>query len=183
VAAFSLANRDSQSSADSEQARVNSSFVLKVGNDIQTGINRAVADGFPPANLSTNLKFQETTTAGELNLFDDTLKYLIRPQFPPTALAVPANQPFAASGTLEAAITEVAVDGVGVELENEAVITIANLKEDVCKRINVTVNGKIVTDAPETTLALAAAAGQREGCFGSDGEFSYFRVIATDVST
>jgi len=56
-----------------------------------------------------------------------------------------------------------------------------NIKEDVCKRINVTTNGKVVTDAPEATLSAAAALGQREGCFGTGTAFSYFRVVATDT--
>ena len=74
VAAFSLANRDSQSSADTEQARVNASFVLKVGNDLQTGINRAVADGFSPAKLETNMYFDKTESTGDnLNLFNPEL--------------------------------------------------------------------------------------------------------------
>lgn len=182
VAAFSLANRDSQSSADSEQARVNASFVLKVGNDMQTAVNRAVADGFQPSQLTTKMKFVNTSTAGELNLFDDTLKYVIRPQFPLTALKDTTKQPFAATAT-EATWGLEAVAGVGVTAEKEAILVIGNVKEDVCKRINVTTNRTLVTDAPRATLALAAGAGEREGCFGGAGTFSYYRVVATDVST
>ena len=49
VAAFSLANRDNQTSADTEQARVNASFMLKVGNDLQSAVSRAIADGAQPS--------------------------------------------------------------------------------------------------------------------------------------
>ena len=180
VAAFSLANRDSQSSADSEQARVNASFVLKVGNDLQTGVNRAIADGFAPGQLISKMKFKATTTAGELDLFNPTLKYLIRPQFPTTALKTPADQPFDATNPKASFASAVAVAGAGSS-DKEAIIVVDNIKEDVCQRINVTANGKLVTDAPFGTLALAAADGQREGCFGATGTFSYFRVVATDV--
>ena len=180
VAAFSLANRDSQSSADSEQARVNASFVLKVGNDLQTGVNRAIADGFAPGQLIGKMKFKATTTAGELDLFNPTLKYLIRPQFPTTALKTASEQPFDATNPKASFAAATAVAGAG-SVEKEAIIVVDNIKEDVCQRINVTTNGKIVTDAPFGTLALAAGDGQREGCFGATGTFSYFRVVATDV--
>ena len=178
VAAFSLANRDSQSSADSEQARVNASFVLKVGNDLQTGVNRAIADGFPAKDVKGKLVFK-TASTGELDLFDSTLKYLIRPQFPTTALQVPANQPFDATTPLATFSANVVV-GAGSG-DKETIISVSNLKEDVCKRINVTTNGKLVTDAPDATVAAAALLGKREGCVGSGTSFSYFRVVATDT--
>jgi hypothetical protein len=183
VAAFSLANRDSQSSADSEQARVNASFVLTVGNNLQTAVSRAIADGFQPADLVANMKFlqSEATADGELNLFDESLKYMIRPPFPLTALETTANQPFTAT-TTEATWEDEAVAGVGVETELEAIIVIGNIKEDVCRRINVTANRVVVTDPIIATLSAAAAAGLREGCFGTAPTFSYFRVVATDVS-
>lgn len=178
VAAFSLANRDSQSSADSEQARVNASFVLKVGNDLQTGVNRAIADGFPAKDVKGKLVFK-TAATGELDLFDSTLKYLIRPQFPTTALQDPSKQPFDAS-TPQASFSTHVVVGAGSG-DKETVIEVSNLKEDVCKRINVTTNGKLVTDAPDATVAAAALLGKREGCVGSGTAFSYFRVVATDT--
>ena len=131
VAAFSLANRDSQSSADSEQARVNASFVLTVGNNLQTAVSRAIADGFQPGEIVTNMKFiqSEATADGELNLFDESLKYMIRPPFPLTALEDTADQPFTAS-TTTATWAEDNVAGVGVEGENEAIIVIGNIKEE-----------------------------------------------------
>ena len=183
VAAFSLANRDSQSSADSEQARVNASFVLTVGNNLQTAVSRAIADGFQPGEIVANMKFiqSEATADGELNLFDESLKYMIRPPFPLTALEDTADQPFTAS-TTTATWAEDNVAGVGVEGENEAIIVIGNIKEDVCRRINVTANRAVVTDAILATIAAAADAGLREGCFGASPDFSYYRVVATDVS-
>jgi hypothetical protein len=178
VAAFSLANRDSQSSADSEQARVNASFVLKVGNDLQTGVNRAIADGFPAKDVKGKLVFK-TASTGQLDLFDSTLKYLIRPQFPTTALQDAAKQPFDATTPL-ASFSAAVVVGAGSG-DKETIIEVSNLKEDVCKRINVTTNGKLVTDAPDATVAAAALLGKREGCVGSGTAFSYFRVVATDT--
>jgi hypothetical protein len=185
VAAFSLANRDSQSSADSEQARVNASFVLKVGNDLQTGVNRAIADGFNPANLVSNLALNGTASSGAtLNLFDPTLKYMVRPQFPTTALIAAGTQPFADSTTANgAALQTVSITGVGGG-DQDAVITVKGLKEDVCKRINVTANGVLVSAGLPTGINSGDSAGWREGCYngGTTNGGVYFRVIATDVA-
>jgi hypothetical protein len=187
VAAFSLANRDSQSSADTEQARVNASFVLKVGNDIQTGVNRAIADGLAPENLTSSgvLLNQTASSASALNLFDSNLKYVVRPQFPPTALnTATTTQPFAGSDGVGTGATgnwvAKAVTGAGSS-NREAIIQIPGLKPDVCKRINVTANSVLVTaDLPAD---LTAAPGEwREGCFGtSSSAGTYFRVVATDA--
>jgi hypothetical protein len=187
VAAFSLANRDSQSSADTEQARVNASFVLKVGNDLQTGVNRAIADGLSPDKLtSSGVVFdQNASTATALNLFDVNLKYVVRPQFPPTALnAADTAQPFAGSdgaGTgATAAWAAKAVTGAG-GTNREAIITVPGLKPDVCKRINVTANGTLVTADLPADLA-GTPATWREGCFGTNSSAgTYFRVVATDA--
>jgi hypothetical protein len=180
VAAFSLANRDSQSSADSEQARVNASFVLKVGNDIQTGINRAVADGLQPDQLVSKLGLAKTAPTDGLVLFDPTLKYMVRPQFPPTALASSTTaQPFigtdgeglGATATLAAPTN---ITGVGGSLK-EVIVKIPGLKKDVCSRINVTTNGALVTDTIPGTIST------REGCVDETGVFTYYRVVATDA--
>ena len=182
VAAFSLANRDSQSSADSEQARVNASFVLKVGNDLQTGINRAIADGFAPANLEDDMVFNNAASDGTtLNLFDPTLKYMVRPQFPNTALVVGGAQPFLDGATNDAAWEVTAITDVG-GADADAVVTVTGLKEDVCKRINVTANGVLVSAALPGAIDDTTSAGWREGCFGDATGFTYFRVVATDVA-
>jgi len=191
VAAFSLANRDSQSSADTEQARVNASFVLKVGNDLQTGVNRAIADGLNPANLTASgVLFDDGASSGSaVNLFDSTLKYVVRPQFPPTALISGAVQPFAGSDGAGKGATAVwaskAVTGAGGTAK-EAIVTIPGLKADVCKRINVTANNELVTATLPATLTAttpASFASWREGCFGAGDStaHTYFRVVATDA--
>jgi hypothetical protein len=118
---------------------------------------------------------------GDLNLFDDSLKYMIRPPFPLTALENADAQPFA-EDTTSATWQERPVVGVGVEAQNEAIIVIGNLKEDVCRRINVTANRAVVTDDIIASVEVAAGAGLREGCVGATPDFSYFRVVATDVS-
>jgi hypothetical protein len=118
VAAFSLANRDSNNSADTEQARVNASFVMKAGNDIQTALSRAVADGLPPANINaTGVVFDNTvSSATVVNLFDTKLRYAVRLQFPVTALATATTvQPFAGTNITTgagatASLTQVAID-------------------------------------------------------------------------
>jgi hypothetical protein len=182
VAAFSLANRDSQSSADTEQARVNASFVLKVGNDLQTGVNRAIADGFTPRSLSDNMAFDDTTSDGTtLNLFDETLKYMVRPQFPTTALVDPDVQPFADAAENGVEWQEVAIADVG-GTDLEAIVTVTGLKEDVCRRINVTANGVLVSATLPTGINAGDAEGWREGCFEDGTDFVYFRVVATDAA-
>lgn len=188
VAAFSLANRDSQSSADSEQARVNSSFVLKVGNDIQSGISRAVADGFPPANLGTGILFTSAaSSATQVNLFDTSLRYVSRPQFPPTALATSSTvQPFMGTDNLgagaTASMTLAAVTGVG-NTDREAIVLVPGLKNDVCQRVNVTANGSLVTAAiPTDAPGAGTVAAWREGCYVNAGVNTYFRVVATDAA-
>ncbi len=183
VAAFSLANRDSTNNADNEQARVNASFVLKVGSDMQTGINRAIADGFPTAGIPDKLLLDETAAdaeAGELNLFDPTLRYVSRPQFPPTALDDPTEQPFGDTTGAGASVlfTSVGIDGVG-QSDNDVVLEIPGLRQDVCRRINVSANNLLPTAAP---LEEPGANGAREGCYGdAEGPGTYFRVVATDV--
>jgi hypothetical protein len=177
VAAFSLANRDSQNNADTEQARVNSAYVLKVGSDIQNGINRATADGFPPAELGTNLVLLTEADEGELSLFDPNLRYTARPQFPTTALVDATAQPFGDPETgaeTTAELTSQAVDGVGGDAA-EVVLLITNLREDVCKRINVSTNNVLVT------ADIPTAVSGREGCYEDGGNFVYYRVVATDV--
>jgi hypothetical protein len=182
VAAFSLANRDSHSSADSEQARVNASFVLKVGNDLQTGINRAIADGFSPANLEDNMVFNNDDSEGtKLNLFDPTLKYMVRPQFPTTALVVGGGQPFLDAATHGVAWTVEAITDVG-GADADAIVTVTGLKEDVCKRINVTANGVLVSAGLPAGIDTGESVGWREGCYASGDDFIYFRVVATDVA-
>jgi hypothetical protein len=179
VAAFSLANRDSQNNADTEQARVNSAYVLKVGSDIQNGINRATADGFPAANIADQLLLltEADEAVGELSLFDPNLRYTSRPQFPTTALIVDAVQPFGDPETGEGAtavFTSAAIDGVGGAAA-DVVLEIEDLREDVCRRINVSTNNVLVT------TPLPEVIGGREGCYDSGGNFTYYRVVATDV--
>ena len=182
VAAFSLANRDSQNNADTEQARVNSAYVLKVGSDIQNGINRATADGFSPADIATKLLLLTDADAedGELSLFDPNLRYVARPQFPTTALTAGAKQPFGNSETGADATAELsaaaAIDGVGGSAK-DVVLLIKDLREDVCKRVNVSTNNVLVTATPPIAVE------GREGCYSANGTsgFTYYRVVATDV--
>jgi len=192
VAAFSLANRDNQSSADTEQARVNATFVLKVGNDLQSAINRAIADGLLPAEISTKVKFDASSSSNTvLNLFDQDLKYLARPEFPATALATSSTrQPFLGTGGGTNATASFATDkslnnvgGSGLEV----IVQVPGLAKAVCQRINTTVNGDLVTATPPATFGAATDTGStnrgwREGCFG-DGTvpYTYFRAVVTDA--
>jgi len=188
VAAFSLANRDSQSNADTEQARVNATYVLKVGNDLQSAVNRAVADGLAPKDLSTKVKLDATASDGtNLNLFDDNLKYLSRLEFPATALATGAEQPFrgsdgAGTGGTGGWEADTELTGVGAAAGKEAIIKFSGISLPVCQRVNTTVNATLVTAAPLGSFTAAVTAGWREGCYGSAGTYTYFRSVVTDAS-
>jgi hypothetical protein len=175
VAAFSLANRDNQTSADTEQARVNASFMLKVGNDLQSAVSRAIADGAQPSRVTEDLDFLATeSTSTKVHLFDPALRYLSEPSYPETALADP-----------DTAITyawedpSVAITGVGGPAE-EAILTVIGLSDAVCKRINTTANGSLVTaDLPATIAeAIAFTPAWREGCVTGG---IYFRAVVTDA--
>lgn len=189
VAAFSLANRDSQNNADTEQARVNATFVLKVGNDLQSAVNRAIADGMLPADVSTKIKLDQSTSSGSVvNLFDPNLKYLTRPEFPASALSG-TTQPFrgtdgVGTGALAGFETDTALNNVGSVSGAEAIIKFSGIKEEVCKRVNTTVNGTLVTASPPATLSAAVGGTNlwREGCYGSSPTFTYFRAVVTDAS-
>ena len=191
VAAFSLANRDNQSSADTEQARVNATFVLKVGNDIQSAVNRAIADGLLPSQVSSKVKLNATPSdASNLNLFDQDLKYLARPEFPATALASGEAQPFLGTGGGTGATAVFAADKALFNVGGsgkEVIVTVPGVAEAVCQRINTTVNGDLVTAAPPSSYAAATDSGGsnrgwREGCYGSGTAFTYFRAVVTDAS-
>jgi hypothetical protein len=43
------ANRDDQSNADTERARVGASSVIRIGNELQLGMSRALTDGVTSA--------------------------------------------------------------------------------------------------------------------------------------
>lgn len=190
VAAFSLANRDSQNNADTEQARVNATFVLKVGNDLQSAVNRAIADGMLPSVVSTSIKLDDTASSGTtVNLFDTNLKYLTRPEFPATALPAGGTQPFRGSdglgkGGLGGFESDTALSNVGATAGKEAIIKFGGLKLEVCQRVNTTVNGSLVTASPPANLAAAIGGTNlwREGCYGSSSPYTYFRAVVTDAS-
>jgi hypothetical protein len=60
------------------------------------------------------------------------------------------------------------------------VVTVTGLKEDVCKRINVTANGVLVSaDLP--AAINDDSNGWREGCYTDGTDYIYYRVVATDV--
>ena len=193
VAAFSLANRDSQNNADTEQARVNASYVLKVGNDLQSAVNRAVADGLLPSQVSATIKFDTTASgATAINLFDNDLKYLTRPEFPPTSLEKNAPQPFRGTdgvGTNATAgfAADTALLNVGSAAGKEAIVQFSGISKQVCQRVNATVNGSLVTADPPTFAQATDVAGKgwREGCYGggtAPATYTYFRAVVTDAS-
>jgi hypothetical protein len=129
------------------------------------------------------------SSATVVNLFDTKLRYAVRLQFPVTALATATTvQPFAGTNITTgagatASLTQVAIDGAGGP-DKEAVLLVPGLKEDVCKRVNVTANNVLATAALPTAPNVIPAVGWREGCFSADGltAFTYYRAVATDVA-
>jgi hypothetical protein len=186
VAAFSLANQDNQTNADSEEARVNATYVLKVGNDVQAAINRAIADGVAPAEVHEDITFTGTSDDGQVGLWDPDLRYLAAaPRFPPAVQGGATPPALAWVGTP----VSTGAGDAGVE----QVVTIANVSRAVCWRINNVANGTLPGAAPPATLAAAtttAAAGTpallwREGCFGDNAAaaaHTYFRVVVVDAA-
>ena len=152
------------------------------GPDVAERVNRAIAVGFAPANLEDQMFFDGTDSDDtNLNLFDSTLKYMVRPQFPNTALVDPDTQPFADVADNDAAWEVTAITDVG-GADADAVVTVTGLKEDVCKRINVTANGVLVSADLPSAIDTGDSEGWREGCFADGTAFTYFRVVATDVA-
>ena len=187
VAAFSLANRDSNSNADAETARVAATLVLKTGSDIQSGVNRAVADGLPASDVATKLEVAGTVDSGNTNLFDSTLRYASRPQLPENGLAdgSAATQPFAESGGT-AALATGALSGFG-STQQEVYMTVPGLTKLVCQRINNLANGTSTTEGPpaargDVTQADGTKVRVNEGCYGDDtNDYTYFRVLLIDA--
>jgi hypothetical protein len=190
VAAFSLASRDSNSSADTETARVGATLVLKTGSDIANGISRAVSDGLAAADAQANLVLTGTVATGKLDLFDTTLRYASRPEIPENALAdgTAAAQPFGA-GTTGADAATLTNNGNASLLGGanlETILEVPGLTELVCKRINnLTVNTLVNATVPTGITSLKAADGSsqaREGCYSNSGNFTYFRVVLVDTA-
>ncbi len=174
VAAFSLANQDNQTSADAEEAKINATYVLKVGNDLQNGVNRAIADGVDPAQANTQILFSATSTSTAVALWDPALRYLAsEPRFPVSVREAPATPP----GFEWPAPTAVSGAGSG---GSEQIVEIRGIAESVCRRINNVVNAEVVTATIPATLTAAAGLGWREGCH-ADNDNTYFRVVVVDA--
>lgn len=181
VAAFSLANQDNQTSADSEQAKINAVYVLKVGTDIQSAVNRAIADGVNPALANTQISLSDVSDGTKVGLWDPSLRYLVsEPRFPPTSLSSGTAATFNFPAPL-------AVTGVG-GTNTEQIIEIGKISREVCRRINSTVNGVVVTANMPGSLATATSGtgfGWREGCYGTNtagAAHTYFRVVVVDAA-
>ena len=183
VAAFSLANQDNQTNLDSEEARANATYVLKVGNDVAAAINRAIADGVAPAEVHDDITFTASSGSGEVGLWDPDLRYLsAAPRFPESV------QNGGTAPALAWVGTPVSTGAGSAGLEQ--VVTITNIGRAVCWRINNVANGTVPNAAPPTSLANATTAGTpallwREGCFGNNvaaDAHTYFRVVVVDAS-
>ena len=176
VAAFSLANQDNQTSAASEEAKVNATYVLKVGNDLQNGINRAIADGVDPAQANSQILFDDVSTTTAVALWDPALRYLAAaPRFPDAVEATAGTAP-GFNWVTPAPIT--GIGGTG----NEQVVQITGIATAVCRRINNVVNGTVITADVPTSLTAATGLGWREGCHVGTTGNTYFRVVVVDAS-
>jgi hypothetical protein len=180
VAAFSLASQDNQTNADSEEARVNATYVLKVGTDIGSAVNRAIADGVSPAVANTQITFTNASDSIAVGLWDPQLRYLsAEPRFPDAALAVSGVDP------VYSWVAPVALAGIGAA-GVEQVVQIDGIATAVCQRVNNIVNGLVVSAPLPGTLPAAAAVdgvSWREGCIAGVDAGTYFRVVVVDAAT
>ena len=151
-----------------QQAHIHASYLLKVGGDLQTALDRAVADnGLSRSDASAVLRFERgTSQAGEVRLFDARLRYGRAPQWP-EGLLVPeragAGEPRWSAGAADV------VEVVGVALA-------------VCRRFNAMTQGEDPEASPPADIATALHDhGWQQGCVAAPGATAgtwYMRAFA-----
>jgi hypothetical protein len=154
-----------------QQAHIHASYLLKVGGDLQTVLDRAVGDnGLSRSDASAVLRFERgTSPAGEVRLFDDRLGYGRAPQWP-EGLIVP-DEAGAGAPRWSAGATDV-VEVAGVDLA-------------VCRRFNEMTQGEDPEAAPPADVATALhARGWQQGCVAAPGATTgtwYMRAFASGL--
>jgi hypothetical protein len=151
-----------------QQAHIHASYLLKAGGDLQTALDRAVADnGLSRSDASAVLRFERgTSQAGEVRLFDARLRYGSAPQWP-EGLLVPGQ-----AGAGEPRWSSDAAD----------VVEVAGVDLAVCRRFNEMTQGQDPEAAPPADVGSALhARGWQQGCVAAPGATAgiwYMRAFA-----
>ena len=173
IAAFAAANNSTSSNTDIERDRAHAAVIIKASIDVQTAVDRAVADGNLLANIQpvvTPPANQATTVA----LYNPALGYGTPPVIPPTAIVV--------GGAAALSIVQLPVGTLGTQAGNETVLLISGLTQAVCQRADVQLNGGVLNLATAPAIAPINT-NNISGCFNSGTAlvpvFSLYRVLAT----
>ena len=189
---FALANRSPTSQTDVEQAKVNSSVILKQASDLRDGVSRYSSD-FGSSSVTSDMTFAAT---GDTGLFNPASRYA-SPQIMPTSVFDTAL-----GATVDDIKTPAALvaghwylnrntPGNGLASSSaDPMVVLPGLRSDVCGRVNTLLYG--AATIPVSTAAYAdwignvdggisgvtAAAGWPEGCVRtSDARFVYFKAV------
>lgn len=180
IAAFAVSNTGSSTNTDTERDRVNAGVILKAGSDLQDAFSRAMGDNWQAPDISITLPTNPVPPAPPtlLNLFDPAYKYGVEVRLPDQAFEDNTADAFADANLADTNLGDPAVE--------ERVVTLAGLRLNVCRRINNLVTGGPwnANATPPATLADAASTiSGSEGCYGTAGNYTYYRVVAVDSGT
>lgn len=183
IAAFAVSNSGSSANTDSERDRVNAGVIIKMGSDLQDVVTRASSDNFRPTimALSADTSVRTNDIVTTLNLYDPAFRYGTEPVPPVSALTVATSFDMDQSSATVANGGVAAASLVGATTTAERVVTLRNIREGVCRRINQQLAGTAF-DPTEDIPDLATDVGRPEGCFGTAEPYTYFRVVAVDAN-
>ncbi|HEX4918279.1 MAG TPA: hypothetical protein VFV43_10310 [Limnobacter sp.] len=186
---FALANRSPTSQTDVEQAKVNSSVILKQASDLRDGVARFSSD-FGSSSVQSRLDFSNTASQG---LFDPSARYASPQIMPTSAFAVGEDSTIKAPAAAVAGHWYLNKATIGHTLSTasaDPMVLLPGLRQDVCGRVNTLLYGS--NTIPVATAAMAAwigggdggisasagATGWPEGCVQtSDSKYVYFKVV------
>lgn len=172
VAAFATSNQGVSTQTDSEEARINSSLIIKAGSDVQDAVNRAVADRIDLQQIV----IASSATAPDIALFDPNLRFGSLPALIKT---------MADTGDLVDLVWSEELDkvtGVGDADGKDLVVKLDGVSQVVCRRIEAAVQNLAFN--PTVALPQAIPSARREGCIaaGATGAATYYRVVSVDVA-
>lgn len=180
IAAFAVSNTGSSTNTETERDRVNAGVILKAGSDLQDAFSRAMADNWQ----APDIELSGTTNAATplLNLYDPLYKYAVQVRLPDQAFQSGTAAAFADQNLAGTALGEPTVE--------DRVVTLAGIRQNVCRRINNLVTGGPWEANATIPAALGGATGAAstisgsEGCYGdSTAGYTYYRVVAVDSGT
>lgn len=176
IAAFAVSNTGSSTNTDTERDRVNAGVILKAGSDLQDAFSRAMGDNWQAPDIELTGVTNPTTPV--LYLYDPLYKYAVQVRLP--------DQAFENNTAVAFADDNVAATNLGDSTVEERVVTLTGLRANVCRRINNLVTGgpwNANATLPATLTAAASTISGSEGCYGTAGSYTYYRVVAVDSGT